>query len=81
MMDVRDILQNQSLGPMEMEIEDGEIVTDLVVIARVQSMGDTADQILLTTTEHSGGVVTHGILTSAVLLHSSWMTDGRGDEE
>lgn len=79
-MDLRELLEKQSLGPIEMEVNEGEIVTDLVVIGRLQTLGDTDDQVTISTTEHTGGVLAHGIISSGLILHTQWMTQGKDEE-
>ena len=71
MTDLRKILQD--LGPIDVDIEEGDIVTDLVVIARVQRLDDTDDSLILSGTENTGGIVFHGMLTTAVLQHTQWL--------
>lgn len=79
MADLREVLAD--LGPIDLELEDSDIITDVVAIIRVQRLSDTDDAIIIGATGNMGGVVCHGMLSSALLLHQQWMTNGPEDEE
>lgn len=66
------MLQNFTMAGYD--IEHGEIVTDVVVLMRVQNLDDTDDTLIIASSTNTGGIVCHGILTSAVVQHTLWMT-------
>lgn len=79
--DLREYLKDDPHGPIIMLLDEDDIVTDMVVLLRVQKLSNTDDQIVFSTTENTGGVVTHGMLTSAVILHSDWMINGKDEND
>lgn len=75
MTDLRELLRD--VPPIEVgELDEGDIITDAIILLRVQSLEDTEDFLVIGVSENTGGIVTHGILTSAVLQHTKWMTLG-----
>lgn len=79
-MNLEEALKN--LQPIEVDIEDGDIITDVIVLIRVQTLESTDDSLVIGSTPHTGGIVCHGILTSAVIQHELWMVqDHREDDE
>lgn len=52
---------------LETYVQDGDIVTDLIVIARVQRLTDTADALCIGSTEHTGHILWLGMLHKALL--------------
>lgn len=58
------------------EIEEDDIITDVVVLVRAQKLNTTDDVLVIASSVNTGGIVCHGILTSAVLQHEMWMTEG-----
>lgn len=62
------------------DLREGEIVTDVLVIMRFQRLDDTDDALIIAASTNTGGIVCHGMLTSAVIQHTEWMT-GEADKE
>lgn len=52
---------------VETFVTDGDIVTDLIIIARVQRLTDTADALCIGSTNHTGHIVWLGMLHKALL--------------
>lgn len=77
MSDLREVLED--LGPIDVEIEDGDIITDLVVLIRVQKLDDTDDCLVIGSTENTGGIVCSGMIHAARLQHDKWMTEGEDE--
>ena len=74
---VEDVLKE--FPQIELEgLDEGDIVTDLIVIARSQGLDSSDDSILIAISDNTGGVTAHGMLTSAVVLHTGWMVAGLG---
>lgn len=65
---------------VDLEIHDGDIVTDLVLLARVARLTDTNDALVIGATEATGGIVQYGIVRSACLQVEQWMTTAPDDE-
>lgn len=80
MIDLRELLKAQSVGKIELDLEDDDIVTDVLVLVRIQKLSDTDDQLVIGVTENTGGIVAHGMLTCGVIQSEQWMTSGGDDE-
>lgn len=78
-MDIRQLLQDREIGAIELDIEDGDIVTDVVVLVRCQRLDTTDDMLEIGCTEHTGGITQFGIIGAANLQVSDWMVNGDGD--
>lgn len=77
---VLDVLQE--IEPdMMIDVEAGDIVTDIVVLARIQRLDDTYDALLISTTENTGGMTQYGIVCAAKLQMEDWMMNGAGDDD
>jgi hypothetical protein len=59
---------------LDLEIHDGDIVTDIVMLVRVARLTDTDDALVIGATEATGGIVQYGIVRSACLQVEQWMT-------
>ncbi len=65
---------------VDIEIHDGDIVTDIVMLVRVARLTDTDDALVIGATEATGGIVQYGIVRSACLQVEQWMTTSPDDE-
>lgn len=79
-MRLSDLIATDERYDVELDLEDGDIVTDIVALIRVQRLTDTDDALITAATETTGGIVQYGILRSAVLQAERWMAWGDGDE-
>lgn len=79
MVDVREVLAD--LGPIEVEVEEGDIITDLMVLIRVQKLQDTDDALVLGNMEHTGGIVNYGMIMAAKLQMEKWMTEPQEEDD
>lgn len=55
--------------------EDGGLITDVVVLARVVQYdddGDATDSLLVSSTRNTGGIVLSGILSAALSATDAW---------
>jgi hypothetical protein len=65
---------------LDLDLADGDIVTDVVTLLRVQRLTDTDDALIIATTEDTGGLVQYGIVRAACLQVEKWMAWPDGDE-
>jgi hypothetical protein len=65
----------------DLELEDGDIVTDVVTLFRIQRLSDTDDALVIGGTETTGGIVQYGIIRAACLQVEKWMVDGQAEDE
>ncbi|KAB2808326.1 hypothetical protein F9L07_22690 [Pimelobacter simplex] len=65
---------------VDLNLEDGDIVTDLVALIRIQRLTDTDDALIIGATDTTGGIVQYGIVRSACLQVEQWMTTEHDDE-
>ena len=59
----------------DVEIQDGDIPTDLISLSRVVRLTDTDDALLIGSSD-MGGIVQYGIVRSACLQVEAWMVGG-----
>lgn len=69
-----------SLGDVDIELDEGDIVTDLLVVARVTSLQSTDDNIILGVSKGMAGITQYGIVCAAKLQVEQWMINGDDDE-
>ena len=66
------------------EIEDGEMVTDVIVLARMVSFdsdGDASDTISIRSSRQTTGIIQQGMLTTAERIRADgWAYDPEDDE-
>ena len=66
------------------EIEDGEMVTDVIVLARMVSFdsdGDASDTISIRSSRQTTGIIQQGMLTTAERIQADgWAYDPEDDE-
>lgn len=60
----------------DIEIEDDDIVSDIVVGMRAVRLTDTDDALLLSASDHTTGIVQYGIVCTAKLQLDDWMQNG-----
>lgn len=77
---VIDVLQEVE-PDMMIDVEPGDIVTDIVVLARVQRLDNTYDALLISATDNTGGMTQYGITCCAKLQMEDWMLNGAGDDD
>lgn len=59
----------------ELDVEEGDVVTDMVTLARVVRIDRKAeDALLLAAPDHVTGILQYGIICSAKLQVEVWMT-------
>lgn len=61
---------------VDLELEEGDIVTDLMALVRIQRLSDTDDALVIGSSKHSGGIVQYGLVQAARLQIEDWMVHG-----
>jgi hypothetical protein len=75
-----ELIASDSRYDLDLDLADGDIVTDVVTLLRVQRLTDTDDALIVATTEDTGGLVQYGIVRAACLQVEKWMAWPDGDE-
>lgn len=76
-----EVLENIEPG-MEMELDEGDIVLDVLIISRIQRLDRSAkhETILITTADHTGHVVSAGMVQCArEILATGWQRSEEDD--
>lgn len=79
-MKLSELLAGDDRYDIDLELDDGDIVTDVITLVRVQRLTDTDDALIIGATETTGGIVQYGIVRAACLQVEDWMINGAGDE-
>jgi hypothetical protein len=61
---------------IDVELEDGDIVTDVVILMRVQRLDDTEEHLVVTGSEHTGAITRLGIVEAAAMRVRRWLVTG-----
>lgn len=66
----------------EVDLKDGDFVSDLMVVSRVINMDEEpgTDALIISKSDHTTGIVQYGIIASAQLQVEHWMTGGMDDD-
>lgn len=78
-MKLSDLIATDDRYDMDVDLADGDIVTDVVTLLRVQRLTDTDDALIIATTEDTGGIVQYGIVRTACVQVEKWMAWPDGD--
>lgn len=65
---------------VDVEIGDGDIISDILVLARAVQINDATDALVLASSEGTTGITQYGIVCSAKLELEMLMTNGDDDE-
>ena len=66
-MRLSELIAQDARYDIDLDLEDGDIVTDLVALIRIQRLTDTDDALVIGATETTGWIVQYGIVRSACL--------------
>lgn len=80
-MRLSELIAHDQRHDIDLDIIDGDIVTDLVTLVRVQRLTDTDDALVIGATDTTGGIVQYGMVRAAVLQVEDWMVNGIPDEQ
>jgi hypothetical protein len=73
------LTEHPEMGDIDLELIDGDIITEIVVVARVQSLQNTDDQVIISVSDGVGGILQYGIVCAGKLQLEHWMM--KDDEE
>lgn len=75
-MDIRDWLEENPSEKITLDVREGDVVTDMVVLVRLQRLDSTNDALIIGCTENTGGIVQLGLIATAHIQVEDWMTHG-----
>lgn len=78
-MDARQLLEEYGES-IDIELEDGDIVTDVVVLARVQRLDHKHDSLITASSDATGGITLYGMICAAKLEFEDAMMNPDEDD-